>query len=65
MADFDIYNDTLPDNPNTRQVKPTIDELKTAIAESENGDSYDLSAATRNDLISIARVEGITVETTL
>lgn len=65
MADFDIYNDTAPDNPNTRQVKPTIDELKTAIAASENGDSYDLSAATRNDLISIARVEGITVETTL
>jgi hypothetical protein len=68
MADFDVINDKLPKRLNNRTVKPTIAELKAAIAGSGVAASYPtrtLNSSTRNDLIRICRQHSIAVATAL
>ena len=62
MANFDIRNDTQPQNNLKRPSKPAISDLRTALA--GVGSSYTadrLNAMTLNDMISAARIHGLTV----
>lgn len=66
MADFDIYNDKLPQRKNNADRKPTIGQLKAALT-AFNATSYSparLNAMTENDLMNAIRVHSLTVNTT-
>jgi len=68
MAGHDIHNDVTPKQTLTPHRKPTITELKNAIAASPQASSYPaaaLQSMTRNDLIAVAKRHSITVATTL
>lgn len=68
MAGHDIFNDVTPKQTLTPKRKPTITELKAAIAASPQTASYpatQLQRMTRNDLLAVCRTHSITVNTTL
>lgn len=68
MANHDVRNSPTPQNTLRPVVKPTIAELRSAIAGSPQAASYPtavLEGSTRNDLIRIARQHSITVATSL
>ncbi len=68
MAGHDIHNDVTPKQTLTPSRKPTITELKNAIAASPQSASYpanQLQRMSRNDLIAVAKRHSITVATTL
>jgi hypothetical protein len=64
MADFDIPNDTVPQNPTKRAyTKPTIAAMKTAL-DTYNSTSYTAArmlSMTENDLLYACRLHGLTV----
>lgn len=64
MVDFDPANQQSPVKLVVRGGKPTVAELKAAIAASPVSAKYPakfMHTATKNDLISVCRVEGIAV----
>lgn len=64
MVDFDPANQNAGTKLVVRGGKPTIAELKAAIAGSAKAANYPASwmfSATKNDLIHVCRVEGIAV----
>lgn len=59
MATIDLHHDITPLHAFQKPVKPSMSELRTALA-GEAG-NYDLANMTRNDLIYACRLEGITL----
>jgi|TARA_R100000482_G_scaffold124710_2_gene78548 hypothetical protein len=65
MANHDVLNDVAPVNVLKRPSKPTVGDLRTALAEVNSGDSYTtsrLNSMTKNDMISAARIHELTVD---
>lgn len=63
----DIINDPAPKRRNNRVVKPTMQELRAALAAADatSFTTARLAIMTRNDLINAARTRNVTVNTTL
>lgn len=64
MVDFDRRNDTTPQQKWDAPSKPTIADLKAALATVNGGASYTaarLNTMTLNDCIYAARLEGLSV----
>jgi hypothetical protein len=65
MANFDVNADTTPVLSNKKaDTKPTIEDLREAIEESDESESYPtafLDAATKDDLIFVCKTHGISV----
>jgi hypothetical protein len=64
---IDIFNDKAPKRRNNRTVKPTIQELRTALqtADATYFTNARLAPMTRNDLVNACRVRGVAVNTSL
>lgn len=65
MANHDVLNDVAPVNTLKRTSKPTISALRTALLTVNSGNSYPasrLDGMTKLDMISAARLHGLTVD---